>query len=101
MANSIIQKEKVCLVCRTTQNLELHHVLPGARRRISDELGLTVWLCHNHHTGAQGVHFNKQFMLELKQLAQTIFVEKYGEKVWFERVGKNYITELEGDFEDE
>ena len=101
MAKSIVQKEKVCLVCHTTQNLELHHCLPGARRRIADELGLTVYLCHEHHTGAHGVHFDKQFMLELKQLAQTVFVEQYGEKVWFERVGKNYLTDTEGSFEDE
>lgn len=91
MAESIIQKTKECFVCKTTQNLERHHVLTGCRRQIAEELGLTVWLCHEHHTGIQGVHFNKDFMLELKQLAQTIAMEEYGDKVWYERVGKNYL----------
>ena len=89
--DSIIQKEKVCLVCQTTIGLECHHIFPGPRRQLSEEYGLKVWLCHEHHTGIQGVHFNKDFMLELKQLAQTIAMEEYGDKVWYERVGKNYL----------
>ena len=35
-----------------TANLERHHVIFGtAGRKISDKLGLTIWLCHEHHLG--------------------------------------------------
>ena len=90
MSKSIVQKEKVCLVCHTTQNLEKHHIFGASRRNLSEEYGLTVWLCHEHHTGIEGVHFNKQFMDELHDLGQTIFEGIYGDAVFFERFGKNY-----------
>ena len=91
MAESIIQKEKVCLVCRTTLNLERHHIFGAARRPLSEEYGLTVWLCHEHHTGIHGVHFDKVFMQELKELGQEVFTEKYGDELFFQRFGKNYL----------
>lgn len=89
--DSIIQKTKECLVCHTTQNLECHHIFGGSRRSLSTEYGLTTWLCHEHHTGIQGVHFNKDFMEELHQLGQTIFEEQYGRHTFIERFGKNYL----------
>lgn len=95
--DSIIQKKKECLVCHTTIGLEIHHIFPGPRRHISEEYGLKVWLCHEHHTGTHGVHFDKTFMQELKELGQTVFVEKYGEPLFFARFGKNY---LQGDTDD-
>lgn len=96
---SIIQKQKECLVCHTTQNLEKHHIFGGnARRDLSEKCGLWVWLCHEHHTGNTGVHFQKQFMDDLHELGQTVFSELYGDNVFFERFGKNYIA---GDKEDD
>lgn len=47
MSKSILQSEKECFMCGTVLNLERHHVIFGtAGRKISDKLGLTVWLCH-------------------------------------------------------
>ena len=91
--DSIIQKTKECLVCRTTIGLESHHIYPGPRRHISEEYGLKVWLCHDHHTGVNGVHSSKgsQLMQELKKLGQTVFTEKYGDELFFQRFGKNYL----------
>lgn len=96
--DSIVQKEKVCLVCHTTQNLESHHIFPGPRKHLSEEYGLKAWLCHEHHTGIHGVHFDKVFMQELKELGQMVFTEKYGDALFFERFGKNY---LKGESDDE
>ena len=89
--DSILQKKKECLMCHTTLNLERHHVFGAARRPISEEYGLTVWLCHEHHTGTAGVHFNKAFMQELKEWAQEVFTAEYGEELFFQRFGKNYM----------
>lgn len=95
---SIIQKKKECLLCHTTLNLECHHIFPGPRRQLSEEYGLKVWLCHEHHTGSAGVHFNKEFMHDLKELGQTVFCEMYGDELFSQRFGKNYIG---GNIEDE
>ena len=99
--DSIVQKEKVCLVCRTTQNLECHHIFGGSRRSLSTEYGLTTWLCHEHHTGIHGVHFDKKFMQELKELGQIVFTEKYGDALFFQRFGKNYLNDDNKEDDDE
>lgn len=76
---SIIQKNKECYKCRTTIGLHSHHCFEGKNRQNSEKYGLKVWLCGKHHNlSNEGVHFNKEFDLELKQLAQTIFCEYYG-----------------------
>ena len=91
--DSILQKEKVCMVCRTTRNLESHHIFGGARRKISEKYGLKVWLCHEHHTGNNGVHFNKDMRLELQKEAEKAYILRHSFKEWMERYGKNYLEE--------
>lgn len=66
MAKSILQSDKECYLCRkrynlrTTRSLEEHHILFGrGRRELSEQYGLKVWLCHNHHNEPHlGVHFD-------------------------------------------
>ena len=53
---SIICNEKECFLCGSTRNLEKHHCFAGGRRKNSEKYGAWVWLCNNHHTGAEGVH---------------------------------------------
>ena len=89
--DSILQKEKCCLVCKTTRNLERHHVLYGPNRPKSEKYGLVVWLCAEHHRGNQCVHFQKQFNEELHQLAQMAFEEKYGSELFMQEFGRNYL----------
>ena len=93
MAKSIIQSEKECLVCGTTQGLHCHHVIGGtANRKLSEEYGLKVWLCQPHHTGTFGVHFDKGLDTQLKKLAQERFEAVYGQNISFRDVfGKNFI----------
>ena len=87
---SIIQDEKKCMVCGSPY-VELHHIIHGtANRKLSDKYGLTCWLCREHHTGNTGVHFDKNFDLELKKYAQHRFNEEYEED--FRTVfGKSYL----------
>ena len=90
---SIIQKEKQCYVCGTTYNLHDHHIIFGtANRRNSERFGLKVWLCQEHHTGNAGVHFNRDFDLALKKLAQRKFEAEYGARNEFRSIfGKSYL----------
>lgn len=88
---SIIQDNKKCFICGTTQNLELHHIIYGVgRRELADKDGLTVWLCHEHHTGNTGVHFNKELDRMLKEIAQTHFEKTHSREEFTKRYGRSY-----------
>jgi hypothetical protein len=90
---SIIQTEKECYVCKTTRQLQLHHVYRGGYRKIADKLGMTVFLCLHHHTGSnEAVHNNKALDLHLKRLGQRKYEEVYGSREDFiETFGRNYL----------
>lgn len=97
MAKSIIQTERECWKCHNTQGLELHHIFFGtANRKLSDEDGLVVFLCYDHHRGAQGVHNNnKKLNLELKQTAELAFLSHYDKTIedFIKKYGRNYLEE--------
>ena len=90
---SIIQSEKYCFVCGTTQNLHSHHIFGNnPNRKHSEKYGLKVFLCYKHHNGSdEAVHFNRHFDLELKKYAQERFQEKYPDLNFREIFGKNFI----------
>lgn len=92
MSKSIIQTEKECYICRTTRNLHCHHIFYGtANRRMSERYGMKVWLCQEHHTGQNGVHFDRQLDLLVKTVAQGVFEEKVGDREKFiEIFGRSY-----------
>lgn len=92
MAKSIIQTEKVCYLCGKTVNLERHHIFGGvANRKISEQLGLWVYLCHDCHTGKDGAQYNKFTNLRLKQDAQRAFEQTHTRDEWMNWIGKNYL----------
>jgi len=92
MAESIIQTEKECFFCGRRTNLERHHVFGGvANRPISEKYGLTVWLCHEHHTGDNGAQYVKAMNLQLKQEAQRAFEKTNSRELWMRLIGKNYL----------
>lgn len=91
---SIIQQEKECWVCKSN-NVELHHIFFGqALRKISDQDGLTVFLCPLHHRGnPSGVHFNRALDIKLKIIAEKRWIEYYGknEYSFIKRYGKSVL----------
>ena len=92
---SIMQNEKKCCVCGTTQNLHEHHVIHGnANRKLSEEYGLKVWLCLEHHTGTNGVHNNAWLDGELKKQAEIAWLlHDYNRNIdsFIKIFGKNYL----------
>ena len=90
---SIIQTEKECYLCDSTQNLECHHIFFGnALRPISDKHGLKVWLCALHHRDQKhGAHGNREVVLQLKRAAQKAFEKKHGHERFMEIIGRNYL----------
>ena len=92
MSKSIMQNDKVCYLCPRAFQLERHHVLGGtANRRLSEEYGLWVWLCHDHHTGDGGAQYERDLNLLLKQRAQKAFENIHGHDKWMEVFRKNYL----------
>lgn len=90
---SIIQTERECYVCGTTQDIHEHHIFEGtANRRQSEKYGMKIFLCGRHHNMSnQGIHFNKELDTSVKQMAQEIFEETHTREEFREIFGKSYL----------
>lgn len=92
---SIMQKEKRCCICGTTNNLHEHHVIHGnANRKLSEKYGLKVWVCLEHHIGDNGVHNNAYLDDELKKQAEIKWLlYDYDRSIndFIKIFGKNYL----------
>ena len=71
-----------------------HHIFGASNRKKSEELGLYVFLTPvMHNMSDYGVHFNKAFDLELKQIGQKAAMQTYGWSIddFRREFGKNYL----------
>ena len=90
---SIIQDKKECIVCGSW-NVEEHHLYKGvAKRKLSEEYGLKIFLCPTHHRGTNGVHGKNGHKLdmELKQLGQKAFEWDHSREEFIKIFGRNYL----------
>lgn len=92
---SIISDKKECYVCKTINNLHLHHIMFGKNRKKADKDGLTIYLCYEHHEGTNGVHGKNGHDLDikLKQLAEKRWLEYYNTTIedFISIYGRNYL----------
>jgi hypothetical protein len=92
MAQSILQKDKVCFVTGSHDGLHKHHIFRGSRRQAAEKWGCWVWLRGDwHNMAAYGVHNNPVLDDELKRKAQHRFEELYGHEKFMQVFGKNYL----------
>lgn len=95
MGKSIMQSDKSCYICGRIDGLERHHILGGfssKNRNHSETYGLWVWVCGKHHTDPKdGVQYNADLNLKLKQDAQLAFQKYYGRSLWMQLFRKNYL----------
>ncbi len=95
MRSIIVKDLKVCYVCRTRSNVEVHHCIHGvAGRKLATKYHLLVGLCPECHRGTNGVHGKNGHDLDihLKRLAQRSWEFKYGNREkWIEIFGKSYL----------
>lgn len=90
---SIVVKDmQHCMICGSPY-IQIHHCFYGtANRKISDRLGLVVPLCQEHHTGNNGVHFDKKLDMLVKTMAQGSFENQIGSREDFRRLfGRSYL----------
>ena len=91
---SIIQDKKQCYVCGAEYNIHTHEVYFGKNRNNSIEDGCCVYLCGRHHNQSNdGVHFNHDLDLKLKQDFEKKWLEIYNKTIedFIKRYGKNYL----------
>ena len=91
---SIIQKEKICIVCLTPFNIHTHEVFFGRNRKKSIEDGCCVYLCGKHHNQSnEGVHFNHELDMKLKKEMEIAWLMYYNKSIkdFIKRYGRNYL----------
>ena len=80
---------------RINDSLVRHEIFYGVRnRQKSIDDGLVVFLTPDmHNMSNYGVHFNKSFDKELKQLGQKVWMEYYNKSIedFIKRYGRNYL----------
>lgn len=91
MSKSIMSHKHECYVCGRTSPLHLHHVYGGGSRKASDRAGFTVLLCQEHHTGRNGIHFNKELDTAIKQTCQRLYEETHSREEFMTIIGRNYL----------
>ena len=93
--DSIMQHTKECFITGDTNGLHKHHIYFGnPNRRISENNGFWVWLRYDWHNGASyGVHSNRAFDLDLKQICQRKYEETHSRAEFMRLIGKNYLEE--------
>lgn len=90
-----------CFLCGKHAFLEKHHIFGGPNRKLSEQDGLFVYLCHQcHNEPPYGVHFNKARMDSLRAIGQDWYEQKQitegmnpeeARAAFMARYGKNYI----------
>lgn len=87
-----------CYLCAALHNdytykpTQEHHVMFGSgQRELSEEYGLTVQLCLDHHKdGPEAAHNNQAIRELLCRDAQEAFMMEYPDLNWMEIFKKNY-----------
>lgn len=90
---------RTCFLCGCNGNaygrrIERHHLFGGANRKLSEQYGLTVDLCHAcHNEPPLGAHFNAETMLYLHRYGQKKFMDETGKSAeeFAALFGKNYL----------
>lgn len=97
---SILCTEKhVCYLCAhkygdySYKETEEHHILYGAGQRTdSEEEGLKVYLCREHHKeGPEAAHNCRETRELLCRIAQREYEKTHTREEWVERFRKNYL----------
>ena len=85
--------EHECYVCKRP-NADLHHIFGGRNRQTSDRLGLTVYLCREHHREVHD-HTNHGLDMIIKRQGQREFEKTHTRQEFINTFGKSYILEDE------
>lgn len=80
-----------CCICGAKNGINKHEIFYGKNRQNSIKYGLVIPLCDKHHTGQNGIHFNKELCEFYHKKGQTIFNEVYPDLDFLEIFKRNYL----------
>lgn len=83
-----------CCICGSTLQVATHEIFFGtANRKKSIQDGMVCNLCGKHHNlSSEGVHFNHELDVKLKQKAQKVWEDTYGDRTAFiKRYGRSFL----------
>lgn len=92
-------ENKSCFLCGrngTGDRLERHHIFGGARRKLSEQYNLCVYLCGErcHRNGKYSAHQNFEIAEYLHKYAEALFLNQGHTKEEFIKVfGKDYLKD--------
>lgn len=104
-ASILQEKDGTCYLCAKLKGeygwqatLHEHHIFDGAaNRRISEEEGLKVYLCVNHHMiGPEAVHGSQANMKNVRLLqkdAQRAYEQTHSRAEFMALFGRNYLED--------
>ena len=92
-APSIMQEKEECFVTKRNYGLIRHEIYFGtANREISKRNGFWLNLIPElHNMTSIGVHFNREFDLQLKVSCQKKFEETNSREEFMKLIGRNYL----------
>lgn len=80
-----------CYLCGRPREC-IHHIYTGtANRKISDKHGFILPLCHEHHTGKDGIHFNREVDLRVRRACQRRYEETHSREDFIKLIGRSYL----------
>lgn len=93
------EKNGTCYLCilldgnhRRHLFLDAHHIYGGPNRTLSEENGMKVWLCPDHHTmGHLAVHNCPETMDLLHKIGQRKYEETHTRQQFIKLFGKSYL----------
>ena len=93
------EKNGTCYLCMLMDEnykkyliTEEHHIFGGPNRKHSEETGMKVWLCRNHHTlGPLAVHRCSDTMNLMHKIGQRTFEETHSRQQFVDTFGKSYL----------
>lgn len=93
--DSILDTKKgQCFVCGRICQTHKHHIFGGANRRLSEEDGLYIYLCPQHHNmGNWCVHNDIRMNRWIQQEGQMAYESTHSREDFMRRYGRNYIEE--------
>lgn len=89
---SILQDGKRCFITGRINGLHKHHIYGGPNRKISEKNGFYIYLVPEYHNMSnKGIHFDKEFDLEVKQMCQRKYEETHTREEFMNLIGRNYL----------
>lgn len=109
MRSILTDNLKVCYICGSTENVDLHHCIHGSpeNRKLATKYHIVVGLCSECHRGLNGVHGKngRPLDLKLKSDAQEAWIRRklakkevkdyhHGVQKWVEIFGEDFTHTL-------